>query len=92
LSSDEWASWGQGQGCGSEKNIFPVDSWSGDSVIHQGLHERKNGAEKYLVGGFKHSFYFRFHIWDVILPIDFHIFQDGYCTTTRYTMIYFDKL
>ena len=24
---------------------------------------------------------FPFHIWAVILPIDFHIFQDGYCTT-----------
>ena len=24
----------------------------------------------YLVGGFKHEFYFPFHIWDVILPID----------------------
>ena len=25
-----------------------------------------------------------FHnIWDVILPIDFHIFQDGYCTTNQ---------
>jgi len=23
-----------------------------------------------LVGGFKHGFYFPFHIWDVILPID----------------------
>jgi hypothetical protein len=24
------------------------------------------------------SFFFKpFHIWDVILPIDFHIFQDG---------------
>ena len=22
--------------------------------------------------------YFPFHIWDVILPIDFHIFQDGH--------------
>jgi hypothetical protein len=31
-----------------------------------------------LVGGFKHEFYFPFHIWDVILPIDFHIFQDGW--------------
>ena len=32
-----------------------------------------------LVGGFKHDFYFPFHIWDVILPIDCHsiIFQDG---------------
>ena len=25
---------------------------------------------RYLVGGFKHEFYFPFHIWDVILPID----------------------
>ena len=25
-----------------------------------------------------------FHnIWDVILPIDFHIFQDGFCTTNQ---------
>ena len=29
---------------------------------------------KYLVGGFKHGFYFPFHIWDVILPIDELIF------------------
>jgi len=29
----------------------------------------------WLVGGFKH--FFPFHIWDVILPIDFHIFQRG---------------
>ena len=38
-----------------------------------------------LVGGFKHLDYFPFHIWDVILPIDFHsiIFQDGYCTTKQ---------
>ena len=27
--------------------------------------------------------YFPFHIWDVILRIDFHIFQDGYCTTNQ---------
>jgi hypothetical protein len=27
-------------------------------------------ALTYLVGGFKHSFYFPFHVWDVILPID----------------------
>ena len=31
----------------------------------------------YLVGDLEHDFYFPFHIWDVILPIDFHIFQDG---------------
>ena len=30
-----------------------------------------------LVGGFKDFDYFPFHIWDVILPIDVHIFQDG---------------
>ena len=34
-----------------------------------------------LVGGFRHVFLndFPFHIWDVVLPIDFHsiIFQDG---------------
>jgi hypothetical protein len=32
-------------------------------------------------------FYFPFHIWElygIILPIDFHIFQDGYCTTNQY--------
>ena len=28
----------------------------------------------HLVGGFKHGFYFPFHIWDVILPIDELIF------------------
>jgi hypothetical protein len=22
-------------------------------------------------------------MWDVILPVDFHIFQDGYCTTKQ---------
>ena len=31
-----------------------------------------------LVGGFKDVFFFPFHIWDVILPIDeLHHFQDG---------------
>ena len=39
--------------------------------------------DEYLAGGFKHEFYFPFHIWDVILPIDVHIFQDGYCTTNQ---------
>jgi hypothetical protein len=34
-----------------------------------------------LVGGLEYVF--PFHIWDVILPIDFHIFQDGYCTTNH---------
>ena len=31
----------------------------------------------YLVGGLKHENCFPFRIWDVILPIAFHIFQDG---------------
>ena len=39
----------------------------------------------YLVGGLEHVFH---NIWDVILPIDFHMFQDGYCTTNQiYTEI-----
>ena len=29
-------------------------------------------------------FYFPFHIWDVILPIDFHIFHRGCSTTNQY--------
>ena len=36
-----------------------------------------------LVGGFKYEFYCRFHIWDVILPIDF-IFFRGVETTNQY--------
>ena len=43
-----------------------------------GLDARRQGpSHDFLVGGFKHGFYFPFHIWDVILPIDFHIFQRG---------------
>ena len=38
-------------------------------------------ANIHLVGGFKHVF--PFHIWDVILPIDFHIVEDGFCTTNQ---------
>jgi hypothetical protein len=33
-------------------------------------------------------FYFPFHIWDVILPIDFHSFQDGYCTTNQMVLAF----
>ena len=36
----------------------------------------------FLVGGFKH-FLFSI-IYGIILPIDFNIFQDGYCTTNQY--------
>jgi hypothetical protein len=43
---------------------------------------RENGGfpngRYFLVGGFKHGFYFPFHIWDVILPIDeLHHFSEG---------------
>jgi hypothetical protein len=35
-------------------------------------------AESWLVGGFKHEFYFPFQAWDVILPIDdLHHFSEG---------------
>jgi len=38
---------------------------------------------KHLVGGFKHDFYFPFHIWDVILPIDELIFFKMVKTTNQ---------
>ena len=36
-----------------------------------------------LVDGLEHEFYFSFHIWDVILPIDELIFFRGVETTNR---------
>ena len=40
-----------------------------------------------LVGGFKH---FLFSIlYRIILPIDVHIFQDGYCTTNQFSSMIF---
>ena len=43
------------------------------------------GNDLDLVGGFKQFLFSIIYIntWDVILPIDFHIFQDGYCTTNQ---------
>ena len=38
-------------------------------------------TQQWVVGGLEHGFYFPFH--DVILPIDFHIFQDGRSTTNQ---------
>jgi hypothetical protein len=35
-----------------------------------------------LVGGFKTFFIFHF-VYGIILPVDFHMFQDGYCTTNQ---------
>ena len=44
----------------------------------------KNIMQRFnLVSGFKHEFYFPFHIWVVIPPIDFHSFQDGHITTNQ---------
>ena len=40
---------------------------------------------KYLVGSFKHDFYFPFHIWDVILLIDELIFFKMVKTTNQMT-------
>jgi hypothetical protein len=37
----------------------------------------------YLVGGLEHEFYFPFHIWDVILPIDELIFFKMVKTTNQ---------
>ena len=45
----------------------------GITIEHQDVHRFGKAV---LDGGFKHGFDFPFHIWDVILPIDFHIFQD----------------
>ena len=36
-----------------------------------------------MVGGLEHGCYFPSYAGDVILPIDFHIFQDGYGTTNQ---------
>ena len=46
-------------------------------------------ANIHLVGGFKHVF--PFHIWDVILRIDFHIVQDGFCTTNQSSFFKLDN-
>jgi hypothetical protein len=36
-------------------------------------------------------FYFPFHIWDVIFPIDFHIFQRGGSTTNQFCVFCWAK-
>ena len=50
----------------------------GKGINHQSIFVR------YLVGGLEHVFFHKiFIIWDVILPIDFHIFQRGRSTTKQ---------
>ena len=39
-----------------------------------------------MAGWWFQPFFIFHHIWDVILPIDFHMFQDGYCTTNQMAM------
>ena len=45
-------------------------------MFHNPKKSVKTRLNPHLAGGLEHV-YFPFHIWDVILPIDFHIFQDG---------------
>jgi hypothetical protein len=42
----------------------------GPVVVYWGRYIGKPTMNGKLLGGFKHEFYFPFHIWDVILPID----------------------
>jgi len=41
------------------------------------IYLKKGTSKMVLVGGFKDEFYVPLHIWDVILPIDFYMFQAG---------------
>ena len=60
------------------------EHWFFDSTQNDLYKSTQNIPQnKWLVGGFKHDFYFPFHIWDVILSIDFHIFQRGGSTTNQ---------
>jgi len=55
------------------------------SCISQSYKSWSLGCSIYiLVGGFKHEFYFPFHIWDVILPIDELIFFKMVKTTNQH--------
>ena len=46
----------------------------------------------FFTGWWFQTFFIFHNIWDVILPIDFHIFQDGYCTTNQFIMITFHNI
>ena len=67
------------QSQGLESLCFQVvEKWFSSGVTQVIFGVWKQGT--WLVGGFKHFFLFSIiyiNIWDVILPIDFHIFQDG---------------
>ena len=56
------------------------------AAVHGLAGGSKKGCKEdilHLVGGFKHDFYFPFHIWDVILPIDKLIFFKMVKTTNQ---------
>ena len=65
----------------------PLDQlWMSGNDHFIGNYSQKH--HNHLLGGLEHEFYFLCHIWDVILPIDFHssMFQDGHIAppTSRY--------
>ena len=39
-----------------------------------------------LVGGLEHLDFIFSRIYGIIIPTDFHIFQDGYCTTNQFCL------
>jgi len=65
--------------------IFPIVCWTTLSLLPRARNftccKGVGSNSQYLVGGFKHVLFSI--IYGIILPIDFHIFQDGYCTTNQ---------
>ena len=47
-----------------------------NSIIFRGVGSTTNQVNHWLMAS--NIFYFPFHIWDVILAMDFHIFQAGF--------------
>ena len=45
-----------------------------------------NSCNLYLVGGLEHQFYFPINIGNLIIPIDFHIFQKGGPATNQFCL------
>ena len=70
----------------SRKRLHNYGKWK-DPPFFMGTFTINGGygkcPKKKLLGGFKHLDYCPFHIWDNPNPIDFHIVQNGYCTTNQ---------
>ena len=93
-----WTNHGYGpiHGLNSRKGCYPFEGFlripvlvdiplKFDGLSRYGLKESK------MTGWWFGTFGIIFHnIWDVILPIDFHIFQDGFLTTNQ--MIHYSLL